>query len=105
MTQQSCLDLNRNLVTKSLPGFVAAVYRRQLFHLLGYRLTRSAPVEGLSPFRRVWRGGLALAGSIASIVRGVGRGGERPALPEERAHDWIAARRTLDVLAEGDRAG
>jgi len=84
---------------------IAAVYRRQLFHLLGYRLIRSTPVPGLSPTQRVSRGLRALAGSVASIVRGIGRGGERSALPDERPDDWIAARRTLDLLADRDRAG
>ncbi len=84
---------------------IAAVYRRQLFHLLGYRLVRSSPVPGWSRPRRIWRGAAAVLGSIASIVRGVGRGGERGALPEERPEDWVAARRTLDVLADRDRAG
>ncbi|MEQ8769200.1 MAG: succinylglutamate desuccinylase/aspartoacylase family protein [Phycisphaerales bacterium] len=83
---------------------IAAVYRRQLFHLLGYRLIRSSPVPGLSPGQRIARGVRALAGSVASILRGVGRGGERAALPDERPDDWIAARRTLDVLADRDRS-
>ncbi|GJM19551.1 MAG: hypothetical protein DHS20C14_17640 [Phycisphaeraceae bacterium] len=81
---------------------IAAVLRRQIFHLLGYRLIRSTPVEDLSRVRRVWRGVMAVGGAAWRMAAGFFVGGERGALPDERPEDWIVARRTLDIRPEND---
>lgn len=76
---------------------IAAVLRREVFHLLGYRLIRRTPTTNLPRRQRMRAGVGLLARSLAHMARGVCRGGERAALPDERDEDWIVRRRTLDV--------
>lgn len=83
---------------------IAAVLRRPVFHLLGYRLVRASPVPDLSRPERVVRAGVAVAGSVWRMLTGAFRGGERAALPSERAEDWVVARRALDVRPPGGPA-
>lgn len=81
---------------------IAAVLRRPVFHLLGYRLVRSSPVRDLSRPERIVRAGVAVAGSAWRMVAGALRGGERAALPDERPEDWVVTRRALDVRPPRD---
>jgi len=76
---------------------IAAVLRRPVFHLLGYRLVRASPVPDLSRPERLVRAGVAGAGAVWRMVAGIFRGGERAALPDERPEDWVVTRRALDV--------
>lgn len=76
---------------------IAVALKREVFHLLGYRLVRSSnerhprALERLALLCRAWLKALAV------IVRGAFRGGEASALPSERPKDWIVARRALDL--------
>jgi len=76
---------------------VAAVLRRQIFHLLGYRLIRHQPAPYLSPWRRIWPATRTLGHAAWLMLRGAFGGGERALLREERATDWIVRRRRLDL--------
>ena len=75
---------------------IAVVLKRQVLHLLGYRLIRHTPTPHLSRPARLWRAIAAIARAGARMLTGLFHGGERAALPEERDVDWIVARRTLD---------
>lgn len=75
----------------------AALLRREVLHLLGYRLVRWSHTPHMSWPRRLAGIAVALVRSIAGIVRFAPRGGERAALPVERETDWIARRHALDV--------
>ncbi len=77
---------------------VAAVMKRELFHLLGYRLVRHTGERHLGAGRRVLLGASAFAGAIGTMLAGLFRGGERGVLREETPEDWIVARRHLDQL-------
>jgi hypothetical protein len=72
---------------------IAAVLRRQILHLLGYRLIRHHPAERLSPLGRC----RAVLDSIAGVL-----GGRRHGLCELRDSDWIARRRRLDDPSSDD---
>ena len=76
---------------------IAAVFKREVFHLLGYRIERHGEVVHRAAIVRVWLGLNAAARSVAKLVAGAFRGGERAALPTERHEDWIVTRRTLDI--------
>ncbi|MEO1510810.1 MAG: hypothetical protein AAFU70_01950, partial [Planctomycetota bacterium] len=76
---------------------VSAVLRRQILHLLGYRLVRFTAQPGVPLWRRVLAGTGVLAHAVGMIVLGAFRGGERAALPEETERDWIVRRRVLDL--------
>jgi len=78
---------------------IAAVMKRELFHLLGYRLVRHTGERHLSPLRRVVIGAVALLGALGTMLAGVFRGGERAVLAREEPEDWVVARRHLDVVA------
>jgi succinylglutamate desuccinylase len=79
---------------------VAAVMKRELFHLLGYRLIRHTGERHLGTGRRVLLGMAAFAGAVGTMIAGIFRGGERGVLREETPEDWIVARRHLDQLDE-----
>ncbi len=70
--------------------------KRQLLHLLGYRLMRHTPVPHLSRPIRLLCALRALWRALGRMTLGLLRGGERAALPAQREEDWIIARRTLD---------
>lgn len=76
---------------------IAAVFKTQLFHLLGYRIIRHGPEEHLPPVKRLIRGLGTIALSAVRQVAGILSGGERAALPDQSDDDWIVARRTLDI--------
>ena len=76
---------------------VAAVFKRELFHLLGYRLVRRGDEHHLHGRRRAQAALRTLARSLVTILTGVFRGGERGVLGEERVEDWVVRRRRLDV--------
>lgn len=76
----------------------AAVLRRELLHLLGYRLVRWSHAPYLPPLHRLAVGLSGCALSLFGIARRAFSGGEQAALPEERPTDWVARRRRLDVL-------
>ena len=80
---------------------IAAVLKREFFHLLGYRIIRR-PRQAYLPRRHRWRRATnSTARSTLRIALGVFHGGEKSALPGERRGDWIARRRTLDVKPPG----
>lgn len=73
---------------------IAAVLKRQVFHLLGYRLVRHGREHTGSPGRRL---SAAARGFLRALVRR-----ERPGGPDDPRY-WVVARRTLDRL--DDRVG
>jgi len=77
-------------------AFYAPVFKRQIFHLLGYRILGHGREIHLPPWRRVVRGTLGLCAAIVAMLRGMLRGGEPAILREPTERDWIVARRTLD---------
>jgi succinylglutamate desuccinylase len=84
---------------------IAAIGKRELFHLLGYRLLRHGPDVHLPRRVRAWRAGAGLLRALARMGAGLVRGGEPNALPGERADDWVVARRSLDLAEERARRG
>ncbi|MFG0328187.1 MAG: succinylglutamate desuccinylase/aspartoacylase family protein [Phycisphaerales bacterium JB037] len=76
---------------------IASVLKRQVLHLLGYRILRHGREEHLSAFRRALRAITTTANSLATMLTGAFRGGERSILAAESPDDWIATRRTLDL--------
>ncbi len=75
---------------------IAAVLKRQLLHLLGYRLIRHTPVTHLSRPARAWHAVRAIVRAGVMMLAGIFRGGEAGVLPDERDEDWIISRRVLD---------
>ncbi len=75
----------------------AAILRREVLHLLGYRLVRWDHTPYLKMHQRIVRGVTALCASVLGILVRATAGGEKAALPAEREVDWIARRRKLDV--------
>ncbi|MEL7473899.1 MAG: succinylglutamate desuccinylase/aspartoacylase family protein [Planctomycetota bacterium] len=75
----------------------AAVLRRELLHLLGYRLIRWTHPEHLTRVGRIARALRGLVDAVVGVAAHAFRGGERHALPIERNSDWIARRRRLDL--------
>ncbi len=75
----------------------AALLRREVLHLLGYRLVRWTHAPYVSLPRRISGVAAGLCRALAGLVRFAPLGGERAALPEERTTDWIARRHRLDV--------
>lgn len=73
---------------------IAAVLKRQVFHLLGYRLIRHGREHRGSPGHRLWEALRGFARALFSRERPGGRDDPRY---------WIVARRTLDRL--DDRVG
>lgn len=80
---------------------IAPVFKREMFHLLGYRLLRHGEDVHLSRWRRALRGGVGVVHSIGMMLAGIFRGGERSALRSESPEDWIVARRRLDLFPPG----
>jgi len=76
---------------------IAVVLKREVFHLLGYRVwIHGAEVHQPAAKRAV----LALRQvllAVTRMLRGVFRGGEPAALPTLRPEDWVVARRRLDL--------
>ncbi len=79
---------------------IASVFRRQIFHLLGYRLVRFTKPPRVNPLRRALGGTWLGVRAIGKMLAGLAHGGERGALPDERDADWVVRRRTLDREAE-----
>lgn len=75
----------------------AALLRREVLHLLGYRLVRWTHAPYVSLPRRIAGVAAGLCRAVAGLLRFAPLGGERAALPEERPTDWIARRHRLDV--------
>jgi len=75
---------------------IAPVLKRQVFHLLGYRLLRHGPEVHLPVHRRIARGIMAVLASARIMLHGLARGGEPRAIPTAQPDDWIVAKRTLD---------
>jgi predicted deacylase len=73
---------------------IAAVLKRQVFHLLGYRLIRHGREDPRSAGRRLWAVLGGFAGALLSR--------DSPTGPDDPRF-WIVARRTLDRL--DDRVG
>jgi len=81
---------------------IAAVMKRDLFHLLGYRLVRHDGELHLHWARRLAVGMQAIVRSVGLMLAGLVAGGERRILAEESPQDWIVRRHHLDVLDEQD---
>ena len=81
----------------------AAILRREILHLLGYRLVRWTHQPYLSRSKRLAMALHGLLRSVFGIIKHALSGGERNALPRERDTDWIAHRRHLDVNQNLDR--
>lgn len=75
----------------------AAILRRELLHLLGYRLVRWTHVPAMPWYKRIFVASCGLAGALTGMAAYMFRGGESAALPEERETDWVARRRHLDL--------
>ena len=76
---------------------IAAVLRRELFHLLGYRLVRFDATPGLPRLTRARRALHLAAHALTMIlINLVRQGSPDPAHPEQST-DWIVRRRRLDV--------
>ena len=75
---------------------IAAVFRRELFHLLGYRLVRFWPTPGLSPLARARRATALALRALARITGNLIRRGSTDANHTERESDWIVRRHSLD---------
>jgi predicted deacylase len=86
-------DADRLLVAPE----IAVIFKREIFHLLGYRIERHGVVEHRAGIVRVGLAIGAAAQACAKVVVGLFKGGERAALPNERPDDWVVARRTLDI--------
>jgi len=71
---------------------LAAVLKRQVFHLLGYRLERHDDTIGGRGLARVWRG-------IRAFVRAIARAPERGEPDREDPRFWVVRRRRLDLDA------
>lgn len=80
---------------------IAPVFKRELFHLLGYRLLRHGEDVHLAWWRRLVRGAAGVVRSIGTMLVGLFRGGERAVLRDESPDDWIVARRRLDQFPPG----
>lgn len=76
---------------------IAAVFRRELLHLLGYRIVRHAPDPHWHGLKRLAKGTGAALEAVVSMMTGTFTGGEPAALHEERDEDWIVRRRRLDA--------
>jgi len=75
----------------------APVFKREIFHLLGYRILRHGRELHLPLWRRALRGGVGVCAALAGMARSLARGGERRVLRGPSDRDWIVARRTLDL--------
>ena len=73
------------------------VFKRELFHLLGYRILRRGPDLHWPLWRRLSRGLIGVVAAILGMLGGAFRGGERAVLARASENDWIVARRTLDL--------
>jgi succinylglutamate desuccinylase len=76
---------------------IAVVLKRQVFHLLGYRVVRHGTERHLSRGKRAMLAAMGIARATGVIAAGVLRGGERGVLPVETSEDWIVRRRRLDT--------
>ncbi len=74
-------------------GDLACVLRRQVFHLLGYRLLRHDGRDGGTGFLRIINGAKAFFGALC---RGPIRGGDGKGPGQEDDRFWIVQRRLLD---------
>ena len=72
---------------------LAAVLKRQIFHLLGYRLVRHDDRIGASGAARLRRG-------LAAFARAIERGPRRAPLDPDDPAFWVVRRRRLDLDAE-----
>ncbi len=84
---------------------VAAICKRPLFHLLGYRLLCHTHERHLGLFARLKLGAIHIGSSLGFMIRGLFRGGESSMLRGESADDWIVARRHLDTVDKPTNGG
>jgi predicted deacylase len=75
---------------------LAAVFRREIFHLLGYRLIRFSPTPGLRRPARARRAARITIHAGARILANLVRTGNTDKTHDERVTDWVVRRHALD---------
>ena len=80
---------------------IAAVLRREIFHLLGYRLVRFETTPGVSPVRRLARAVALSIHATVVIARNLISRGSTDDAHEAGDAEWIVSRHTLDRAAHG----
>ncbi len=75
---------------------VAAVFKREVFHLLGYRIIRHGKDTHLPMYRRIAHGFAGLGASLWMIIAGLFKGGEKALLARQMPDDWVVRRHKLD---------
>ncbi len=81
---------------------IAAVLRREIFHLLGYRLVRFDATPGLSPHVRLARAARLALHALAVMARNLVRRGSTDDAQEAHPTDWIVRRHRLDTHPPAD---
>jgi predicted deacylase len=76
---------------------IAAVLRRELFHLLGYRLVRFESTPGRPPLVRAARAVRLTIHAVAVVIGNLVRLGNADADHPETETDWIVRRHRLDT--------
>ena len=76
---------------------IAVVFKREVFHLLGYRVWGHGAEVHLSAAKRAVLAVAQIGRAVAKMMGGLFHGGEPAALPTLRPEDWIVARRRLDL--------
>jgi hypothetical protein len=76
---------------------VAVVLRRQIFHLLGYRLVEHGAEHTMSGTRRMASGFTLVVRGVLSVIGHVLRAGRLPKPLARQATDWVAQRHRLDT--------
>jgi len=75
----------------------APVFKREVFHLLGYRILRRGPEHHWPIWKRALHATVGVCAAVASMLVNAFRGGEKAVLRNPSEHDWLVTRRTLDL--------
>ncbi len=73
------------------------VFKREVFHLLGYRILRRGPEHHWPIWKRALHASIGICAAVVSMLLNAFRGGERTVLQNPSEHDWLVTRRTLDL--------
>lgn len=76
---------------------IAVVLRREIFHLLGYRLVRSDHQPGLPRITRLRRASRLACHALLAVVQNLLRRGSTDTDAREHESDWIVRRHRLDT--------